>query len=114
MKSIFMTAIAGSVFALTACQPASEMADKSPEMAKEIVGKCEFPNEKRDNYLLKQIEKGNDPKAIAEVRAAYEKRGAKPEESGSFNTYVSIVTGAPNASGPQQDANYKACLDQHR
>lgn len=121
MKSILITAVVGSAFVLAACQPAGETVDKKPEMtadkaemAKEIVGKCEYPNEKRDVYLLQQIEKGNDPKVIAETGAAFEKRGADLSKSGSYQNYLAIVTGKPHPFGPQQAADYNACLDQHR
>jgi len=113
MKILFGTVVAGAVFTLAACQPAVEMTDK-PEQAAAIVGKCEFPNETRDNYLLKQIAKGNDPQVIAETGAAFETRGADLEESGSFQNYLAIVTGKPHKFGEQQAANYNACLDQHR
>lgn len=113
MKILLGAMVAGAVLTLAACEPTVAVADKS-EPAGEIVGKCEFPSARRDKYLLAQIAKGNDPQVIAETGAAFESRGANLEESGSFQNYLSIVTGKPNKLGPQQAANFNDCLDQHR
>jgi len=116
MKIFASSAVAGAVFVLAACQPATEMAD-TPEQAAEIVGVCEFPNEQRDTYLLEQIAKGNDPAVIAETGAAFESRGANLEESGSYQNYLAIVTGQPHPFGPQQAANSRSrhsCISQHQ
>jgi len=113
MRIFVNSAIAGAIVGLAACQPTTEMAD-TPVQAAGIVGVCEFPNEARDTFLLRQIAKGNDPAAIAETRAAFESRGSDLDESGSYQNYLAIVTGQPHPFGPQEAANFNACLDQHR
>jgi len=113
MRIFVSSTAAVAALVLAACQPTAEMAD-APVQTAEIVGVCEFPNEERDTYLLRQIAKGNDAAVIAETGAAFESRGANLDESGSFQNYISIVTGQPHVFGPQQAANFNACLDQHR
>lgn len=91
---------------LAACEPTTP-----PELEGEYVGRCEQPHDQRDRWMAEMLAKGNSPETIEEIRGAYLKRGSNPDESGSYNAVIALLTGQPNRQGPKQTANYKACFD---
>lgn len=103
VTGIMMTA---TCFGLLACQTTTEgLAEAS------FVPKCENPNDERDEFLARMLSQGNSPEVIERVRAGYIKRGATPEESGSYLSFIELLTGKPNPNGPNETANYKNCFD---
>lgn len=77
----------------------------------DFVPRCENPNDQRDQFLARMLSEGNSAETIETVRAGYIKRGATPEESGSYLSFYELLTGTPNPNGPEETANYKVCFD---
>jgi hypothetical protein len=73
---------------------------------------CENPHDKRDKFIARMLTEGNTQETIQTVREGYIRNGAEdPEKSGSYLSFIELLTGTPNPNGPEETANYKVCFD---
>ncbi|MBM2577594.1 hypothetical protein JQC91_14905 [Jannaschia sp. Os4] len=104
----------GAAALLAGCQPAAVAPSGNPAFGTIQPTECRQPNDRRDTYLMRKLEeRGTRPAAeiIAEVREAFESRGADLSVSGSFGAFVEILTGTENPNGGTENTQaYAACF----